>query len=104
MKYTLSLWLIAVILLSSRFCFPTMARGIISKTSNEIQSSSSNLEHTSLIKSRKIVVQIKRRGGGRPIAGGSRPGSTSSGVSEKSSSIRAYFVISFSVLFVLFFI
>ncbi|KAL7137940.1 hypothetical protein ABFS83_10G129200 [Erythranthe nasuta] len=101
MKYTLSLWLIAVILISSRFSFPTTANEIISKTSNEIQISSSNLEHTSLIKSRKIVVQIKRRGG-RAIAGGSRPGSSSSGVSEKSSSIRAYFVISFSVFFVLF--
>ncbi|KAL8040870.1 hypothetical protein ABFX02_10G128300 [Erythranthe guttata] len=93
MKCTLSLWVIVVILLSSRFCFPTMASGIISKTSYEIPSNSSS----SMIKSRKIIVHT--------ISGGSRSGSTSSsGIREKLSSIRSYFVISFSVFFVLFFV
>ncbi|KAL7097263.1 hypothetical protein ACP275_10G133600 [Erythranthe tilingii] len=119
MKYILSLWLmIALILLSTQlFSFPTRAYGITSKTSNEIRSSSSNLErgkssthlaieHTS--KSVKlsreiIVVQIKRRV--RSSSGNTTSSSPSSIVREKSSLlVQACFGINFSIFFAFFFL
>ncbi|KAK4415189.1 hypothetical protein Salat_2626100 [Sesamum alatum] len=102
MRFALSLCFVALLLLLLSHS-PTLTSA---RNSNEIQSSPSS-EHDqetlgldSLEKSRKMVVQIKKRLRTR-IPGGTRARTKSSAGRDDAPSrlIQAYFVISFSMLF-----
>ncbi|KAG8372552.1 hypothetical protein BUALT_Bualt12G0077900 [Buddleja alternifolia] len=103
MKYTFSLLLIAVLLLLSHVPSPISAHESISKSSNNEIVSTPSLDQReqtedSVANTKKLIVQIKRSRVTRvrPI------GSSSSKLGEKTSPLRVYFAINFSIFIALF--